>query len=113
MNIVKKALKSGKKAVRNFKKVADHCTDVLKVMGTFYWLVSKQKKAIRYWDNSIKKRGEKLGAKLELSRTYMEVGRRLREPQSQYRYLNGISAERYLEKGKNMIEEMNIQWDLG
>ena len=42
----------------------------------------------------------------------MEVGRRLREPQSQYRYLNGISAERYLEKGKNMIEEMKIQWDL-
>ena len=107
----KKALKSGKKAVRNSKKVAYYCTDVLKVMGTFYWLISKQKKAIRYWDKSIKK-GEKLGAKLELSRTYMEVGRRLREPQSQYRCLNGISAERYLEKGKNMIEEMNIQWDL-
>jgi len=47
-----------------------------------------------------------------LSRTYFEVGKRLLEPRSKYKNLNGITAEEYLEKARTLFEEMDLQWDL-
>jgi len=53
-----------------------------------------------------------MGARLEFSRTYAEVGKCLLEPKSKYKHLNGITAEEYLEKARVMFEEMDLQWDL-
>jgi len=80
-------------------------------MGEYYWLINKQKKALKWWDKAIKK-GEELGARPDLSRTYFEVGKRLLEPDSKYKELNNISADEYLEKAKTMFQEMNLQYDL-
>ncbi len=80
-------------------------------MGRYYWLINKQKKALKWWTKSIKF-GEKSGGKLELSRTFMEVGKRLLEEKSKYKELNGITAKEYLKKAKVMFEEMDLQWDL-
>jgi hypothetical protein len=80
-------------------------------MGEYYWLVGKQRKAIKWFDRSIKE-GERLGARPDLSRTYMEVGKRLLEPQSKYKELNGISASEYLNKAETLFREMDLQWDL-
>ena len=80
-------------------------------MGTYFWLINNQKKAINWWGKSIKT-GEQLGAKLELSRTYFEVGKYLASPQSKYKQLNGTTAEEYLDKAKTMFEEMDLAWDL-
>ena len=76
-----------------------------------YWLVEKQNKAFKWWDKAIKK-GEELGARPDLSRTYFEVGKSLLEPDSKYKTLKGITAEEYLNKAKVMFEEMDLQWDL-
>ena len=46
------------------------------------------------------------------TRTYFEVGKRLREPQSKFKELNGESAEAYLEKARVLFEEMELEWDL-
>ncbi|MBT3260332.1 MAG: hypothetical protein HN366_28365 [Deltaproteobacteria bacterium] len=51
-------------------------------------------------------------ARLELSGTYFEVGKRLQEPKSTYRQPNGITAEEYLEKARVLFEEMDLKWDL-
>ena len=80
-------------------------------MGTYHWLINNQKKALKWWDKSIKE-GEKLGAKTELSRAYFEVGKYLHSPQSKYKELNGITAKEYLDKARTMFEEMNFAWDL-
>ena len=80
-------------------------------MGTYYWLIGKQSKALSWWIKSTDE-GERLGARLELSRTYMEVGKRLLEPKNKYKELNGVSAKEYLEKARNMFKEMDLQWDL-
>jgi len=53
-----------------------------------------------------------LGARPDLSRTYFEIGKRLLEPSSKHKELNGITAEEYLEKARTMFEEMDLQWDL-
>jgi hypothetical protein len=80
-------------------------------MGEYHWLIGKQNKALKWWDRAIKK-GEELGARPDLSRTYFEVGKRLLEPDSKHKELNGITAEEYLEKARTLFEEMDLQWDL-
>jgi tetratricopeptide (TPR) repeat protein len=107
----KKANKSGKKLLKATKKVAQYRTDSYKLRGVYYWLINKQKKALRWWQRAIEE-GESLDARLELSRSYFEVGKRLLEDKSEYRMLNGIKAEDYLEKARVLFEEMDLQWDL-
>jgi len=105
------ALKSGKRAVRNSTKFAAHRTWNYQLMGEYYWLIGNQRKALKWFDKSIKE-GERLGARPDLSRTYMEVGKRLLEPHSKYKELNGVTANEYLEKAETMFREIDLQWDL-
>ena len=97
--------------LKQSQKVAQHRTEAYRLMGIYYWLLKSQKKCLMWWNRSIRE-GERLGARLELSRTYFEVGKRLLEPESKYQKLNGIKAEEYLEKARVLFEEMNLQWDL-
>jgi len=73
--------------------------------------MGKRKKALKWWADSVET-GERLKFRPDLSRTYFEIGRRLSEPNSPYRELNGISSSDYLNKAKTMFEEMGLQWDL-
>jgi class 3 adenylate cyclase/tetratricopeptide (TPR) repeat protein len=106
-----KARKSAGTLIKQSQKVAQHRTEAHRLMGVYYWLTKKQKKALKWWDRSIKE-GERLGARLELSRTYFEVGKRLTEAGSKFKALNGIKAQAYLEKASVLFEEMDLQWDL-
>ena len=107
----KKAHHSGKEALNKLKKYSLDWVKVLRLTGEYYWFVDKQKKALKWWDKAIKK-GEELGARPDLARTYFEIGKRLLEPNSKTKELNGITAEEYLNKAKTMFEEMDLQWDL-
>lgn len=107
--------KNAKKSVKLFlkasKKVAQHRTESNKQVGIYFWLVNKQKKALDCWQKSIEE-GERLGADLELARTFFEIGKRLQEPKSKSKTLNGITAEAYLKRAGVMFEKMDLQWDL-
>lgn len=81
------------------------------LVGRYYWVLNKQRKALRWWNKSIQV-GKKLGARPDLSRTYFEVGKHLLEPQSTYTTLNGIDAKDYLGKAKDLFEQMSLQQDL-
>jgi len=107
----RQAYRSGKQAVKTSKKHALYRTWIFKSMGDYYWLMGKQRKALKWWDKTIKE-GKQLGARLELSRTYFEVGRRLLEPQSKHTELNGIESKGYLEKARVLFEEMDLERDL-
>ncbi len=107
----KKVIKSGKMLLKQSQKVAQHRTESYNLMGVYNWLMKNQKIALKWWNRSIKE-GERLGARLELSRTYFEAGKRLLEPESQYKKLCGVKPEEYLEKARVMFEEMDLQWDL-
>ena len=101
----------GKKTITCSKKVITEQSESMRLLGTYYWLLGKQKKALKWWSKAIKK-AEELGARPNLSRTYFEVGKALLDPKCKHRELNGITAEQYLEKAKTMFEEMDLQWDL-
>jgi tetratricopeptide (TPR) repeat protein len=107
----KKAVKSVKMLSKVSQKAAQHRTESYKLTGVYYWLINKQRKALKSWHKSIEE-GERLGARLELSRTYFEVGKRLLEAESKYKMLNGIKAEEYLEKARVLFKEMDLHWDL-
>jgi hypothetical protein len=104
LSAVKKVLAVGNKS-------AVFRMESYRLCALYYWLINKQKKAYKWFDKSIKE-GERMEARLDLSRTYFEVCKRLLEPQSQYKQLNGISAEEYLEKARILFEEMDLKWDL-
>jgi hypothetical protein len=93
------------------QKEAQHRAESYKLKGVYYWLINKQKEALKWWEKSIQE-GENLGARLELARTYMEVGKRLLRPESKNKKLNGIKAQEYIDKAKTMFVEMDLQWDL-
>ena len=107
----KKAIKSGKLLVKTSRKAGQHRTEAYRLVGVYCWLIQHRKRALKWWNKSIKE-GERLGARLELSRTYFEVGKRLIESGSKFKMLNGIKADKYLEMARVMFEEMNLQWDL-
>lgn len=106
-----KVVQSSRVLVSISKRAAIHRTESYKLAGLYFWLMKKQKKALQWWRKAIRE-GEHLEARLELSRVYFEVGKRLCEPGSRYKELDGISAEEYLEKAKVLFTEMNLQWDI-
>jgi hypothetical protein len=107
----KNAGKSGKNLLQNSKKSPRVRTRALRLMGQYHWLIDKQKNAVKFWEKSISE-GKQLGARPDLARTYMEIGKRLRGEKSKYKELNGIKAEEFLEKARTIFEEMDLQWDL-
>jgi len=107
----KRALQFGKANLKNSKKFAAEQTKALRLMGLYFWLLGKQEKAITWWERSIKN-GEELNAQPELSRTYTEIGKRMLEEKSRIHQLNGVSAEEYLEKARNIFTELGIESDL-
>ena len=104
-------VKGTRAVILDTRKTAPGRTEAYKLMGTYFWLIGKQRKALAWWKRSIKE-GERLGARPELCRTYMEVGKRLMESQSKYRELNGLGGEDYLNKARTMFQDMGLQWDL-
>ena len=109
--LARSASDSSRRLVEISSKVAQHRTDAHRLRGVYCWLVGKQKKAIGSWRKAVAA-GEALGANLELSRTYFEIGKRLSEDRSRYRALDGVAAEGYLRKARSLFHEMGLGWDL-
>ena len=107
----REAYRSVKQALQTSRKYAPYRTWIFKSIGEYYWLIGKQGKALKWWDKAIKE-GERLGARPDLSRTYLEVGKRLLGAQSKYKELNGIEAKGYIEKAGILFEEVGLEWDL-
>jgi hypothetical protein len=107
----KEARMWGKKSLKVSKNFKSDRVEAMRHMGTFHWLTGKKRDALKWWRLSVET-GEAFNMKPELSRTYFEIGKRLSEPNSPYRELNGTSAAEYLNKAKTMFEEMDLQWDL-
>jgi hypothetical protein len=103
--------KWGTQAMKASKKFKRDRVEVLRLLGTHSWLLGEREKALKWWGESVVA-GEQLKFKPDLSRTYFEIGKRLSEPNSPYKELNGITAAEYLNKAKTMFEEIGLQWDL-
>jgi class 3 adenylate cyclase/tetratricopeptide (TPR) repeat protein len=109
--LARESWKWGMQAMKASKKFKRDRVEVLRLLGTYSWLTKKFRKALKWWAASVET-GERLKMMLDLSRTYFEIGKRLSEPNSPYRELNGINAAEYLNKAKTMFEKMDLQREL-
>ncbi len=110
--LIRNAHKAIKICSKYTKTVAYNKTETYRFMGIYHWLLGKPRKALRWWKKSIDI-GEKLGARLELSRTYFEVGKRVGPVGArQVKKIIGLTAEECLDKAEAMFREMDLQWDL-
>lgn len=75
-------------------------------MGLCEWIYGKQNKALSWFRKSVEE-GKKLGAKLELARTYTKIGERLSENNTHIVSLDGVSADQYLKMGKELVDDLN------
>jgi len=107
----KSALQKVKMAFKHATKYAPDRPGLFRLIGVYWWIIGKQNRAAKWWKRAMEE-GERLMAKPDLARTYMEIGKRLLEKQCKFREVNGIKAEEYLDKAKEMFKEMGLQWDL-
>jgi hypothetical protein len=81
-------------------------------MGTLHWVSGKPKKAQEWWGRSIRT-GEALGARPELGRTYLEVGKRLSEEPARFRDFEGQNAVACFAKAEALFKGVGLPEDLG
>jgi len=106
-----KAYESGKRAIKNSKKYAFDRAEVLKLMGVYYWLVGKHNKAVGLWFSAIDE-AKRLGARVQLARIYVEMGRRFREAKDVCVNLERINIDENLEKARIIFKEMGLVEDV-
>ena len=105
------ALKACRRFVKQTRRVAQHRTDAFRMLGEYYWLIQQPERAHKWWRKSIRS-GRQLGARLELSRTYFEIGRRLLEWNRPAATMDGRDAPAYLNMARELFEAMGLDWDL-
>lgn len=107
----KAALKAGRKAVKGTKLYAASRPENFRLMGSYYWLVGRKKKAFYWWNRSVEQ-SERLGARIELARTYMEIGKRLLEGKGKIRSFNSKNSEQCLALAEETFHKLGLSCDL-
>ncbi len=102
----KQALKSCKTSVKNSRKVSTDRTEALRLMGNYFRITGNRNKAMKWWKNSIKY-GEGLGARLELARSCMNVGKCMFDMKS-----SDNNADTYLVQAESIFKELDLVWDM-
>jgi tetratricopeptide (TPR) repeat protein len=119
-----RAHRSGKRALKASNKLSLIKTETMKLLGILYWIKGNQYNALKWWKRAIKT-GEHLNGRLELSRVYFEIAKRILEKQyttgNERRTNNirsmanktlGMSPEDCLNKAETMFREMDLHRDL-
>lgn len=106
-----RALKSGRQLRKISRKTVQHRTVGLQLVGTCYWFSRQPGKAFKWWRRAVYE-GNRIGARLELSRCYCEIGKRLFSAPDGYRRFDGMDSMAYLEKARQMFLEMGLASDL-
>nr|NQU91848.1 hypothetical protein [Bacteroidota bacterium] len=104
-------LKTSKQLIKHAKKAVKNLTEAYRLHAIVFRLLNKPARAFNSFEKSIKA-GIDYDCKLELSRTYFEAGKFLRDPKNKKDRINGMNGTEYLMKAKAMFEEMDLEWDL-
>jgi class 3 adenylate cyclase/tetratricopeptide (TPR) repeat protein len=98
--------RSARRAIRTARKVAKGRVETYNLAARLWWVLGKHGRARKWWIQCIRE-GERMGARPELARAYMDVGLRIGNTE-----LNGIRGPAYLESARQMFTAMGLQWDL-
>jgi len=107
----KQAYSACREMIKNSRKAAAYRTEAFRIMGNYYAVLNRRRKAITWWEKSLTE-GEHLGARLEVARTCFEIGRNLPDLSNGRLLVKGLSGADYRERAERMFSEMKLQWDL-
>jgi len=104
-------LKTTKQLIKHAQKARKNLTEAYHLRAIVFWLLNKHARAYKNFEKSINA-GLSYDCNLELSRTYFEAGKFLRDTKNKKERINGMNGTECLLKAKAMFEEMGLQWDL-
>jgi class 3 adenylate cyclase/tetratricopeptide (TPR) repeat protein len=107
----KEMLKTTRQLIKHAKKAKKNLPEAYHLRAVVFWLLNKPTRAFKNFEKSINS-GLSYNCNLELSRTYFDAGKFLRDPKNKKDRINGMNGTECLMKAKSMFEEMNLQWDL-
>jgi len=103
--------KTSHEAVKYSKMYAGNLIEAYRLRAISLYFSGKYTKALKYFKKSIAF-GETSGGKLELSRSFFELGKFLSDPKTKKKKLNGLAGNEYLEKARQLFIEMDLKYDL-
>jgi class 3 adenylate cyclase/tetratricopeptide (TPR) repeat protein len=109
--LYRKLSKTTKALIKQSQNVYGNLTEAYRMRAIYHQLTGNPRRAKKYYKKSIDW-ANYYGTRLELSRTYFELGKFLSDPKTKHNQLNDLSGKDYLEKAKSMFEEMDLQRDL-
>jgi class 3 adenylate cyclase/tetratricopeptide (TPR) repeat protein len=97
--------------VSQSRKVHKVLPEAFRLKAIVFWELGRPGKAMRNFKKSIEI-AIGFDGRIELSRTYFESGKFLRDPKNKMERINGMNSTECLMKAKAMFDEMNLEWDL-
>jgi len=97
-------------AIKQSTMVPNNLIESHRILGNALWLCKQKKRAIKHYRLSIIS-GEKVNGRLELSRTYFELGKRMLSNGASFK-VNGFSGQEYIDKAHQLFTDMNLNYDL-
>jgi tetratricopeptide (TPR) repeat protein len=79
--LLRHARRACRAALRHAKSVPDGAPAAYRLQGTHEWLAADSRAAVQWWTRSLEI-AQRLGGKYDLGLTYLEQGRRLKDPAS-------------------------------
>lgn len=105
------ARRSGKQALKDAAVLSDNRIENYRHMGTYYWLIGKQKKALKWWNKAVKI-GEEYQAMPELARVYLEAGKRMARDKARFKLISGKTPVECLERAASIFKQYHLSRDL-
>ncbi|MFZ5571657.1 MAG: adenylate/guanylate cyclase domain-containing protein [Thermodesulfobacteriota bacterium] len=109
--ISRRAFRVGREVRKMAKKLAYERTEAFRLLGDFFHLTQQDHRARNWWQRSLEE-GRRLNARVELSRTYLEVGMYLSRPENSHRLQDHSAGPKFMEEARRLFRELNLQWDL-
>ena len=109
--LLKRAERAQRVLIRLVSKVAWERVEAFRLAGRLAWITGKRARALRWFAKSIGE-GERLGARPELARTYMEVGARLTAKEAGPKTLDGLDGVALLEKARTLFAALGFSTEI-
>ena len=96
--------------LRQARLVAQYRTDACRLMGRYCWLTKRPRRARQWWRKAIRE-GERLGARIQLARSYFEAGEHLGEDGAHDTPPLRSEVLSYLNNADRIFNALNLEWD--
>ena len=97
-----------KKLVKKRRLMAMQRLEACRVIGKAFWVIGRQRKALAFWLEGLQE-ARRLGWRMEAGRLAMEIGRRLSEPVSRHKGLDGKSSQHYLQSAEGIFADLGLE----